>query len=334
MDGRGNSGVVGLLISLGLVVLTFAGGAKAADKGVGRYNADGPYAVATAVLTVPSPIGAFATTAYIPKDLRLHPVVIFSSGFMQSGGAYAPYARRLASWGIIAFVQDDPLVAYAPRPVFSEEASPNDNPATAEMVVKAVSYQASAWLAKIDADGTSPLRGMIDASRVGLAGHSRGAQIALLAAEASPGQVKGVFGLDPVDMSFGAPKAGAQLASIGIPVAFIGETVDKFSCAPAWFNYQALYDAAASPAVAITARDADHTMFQDPAICHFCELCAKGTANPSVVLGYSVRYLTAFFARELLGDASVGPAFEGAGAAADAQAGTHPNRCEVDRCRP
>ena len=158
-------------------------------------------------------------------------------------------------------------------------------------------------------------------ARLGLAGHSRGAQIALLAAEGSPGRVRGVFGLDPVDLSFGTPKAGAKLANIGIPVAFIGETVDRFSCAPAWFNYQALYDVAASPAVAITALDADHTMFQDPANCHFCSLCTKGTANPSTVLGYSVRYLTAFFARELLGDKSVGAAFEGAGATADGKAG-------------
>ena len=167
----------------------------------------------------------------------------------------------------------------------------------------------------------SPLHGLVDASRIGLAGHSRGAQIALLAAEGLPRRVSGVFGLDPVDFSFGAPKAGAKLANIGIPVAFIGETVDKFSCAPAWFNYQALYDAAASPAVAITALDADHTMFQDPANCNFCSLCTAGTADPSTILGYSVRYLTAFFARELLGDTSVGAAFEGAGATADVKAG-------------
>jgi hypothetical protein len=143
----------------------------------------------------------------------------------------------------------------------------------------------------------------------------------LLAAEGLPGRIRGVFGLDPVDMTFGIPKAGAKLANIGIPVAFIGETVDRFSCAPAWYNYQMLYNAAASPAVAITALDADHTMFQDPANCNFCGVCTQGTANPATVLGYSVRYLTAFFARELLGDTSVGAAFEGAGAPADVKAG-------------
>jgi hypothetical protein len=43
--------------------------------------------------------------------------------------------------------------------------------------------------------------------------------------------------------------------------------------------------------------------------------------DAEVVLAYSVRYFTAFFARELLGDAAVGAAFEGAGASEDVAAG-------------
>lgn len=313
--------MVDFRVFFSLIVLAFAPGASAGAGGAGRYDADGPYAVTTAMLTVQLPNGAFTTTAYIPTDRRPHPVVIFSSGFMQRGIAYAPYARRLASWGIIAFLQDDAALDTPAKARFPDEARPDDNPSIAEMGVNAVSHQATAWLANTNADAESPLHGMIDASRIGLAGHSRGAQIALLAAEGSRGRVRGVFGVDPVDLSFGAPKAGERLANIGIPVAFIGETVDRLSCAPAWVNYRALYDAATSPAVAITALEADHTMFQDPANCNFCNFCTKGTANPSTVLGYSVRYLTAFFARELLGDRSVGAAFEGAGAAADVKAG-------------
>ncbi len=306
------------------------GGALAEESGAGRYDRDGPYAVATASLEVPTPNGAFATTAYIPKDARTHPIVILSPGFLQRGAAYAPYARRLASWGIVALLRDDPFLVYAMSK--SNTLRPGDinriDPAAiAEMAVKAVSdvsYEVSTWLAAANADRASPLYGMIDASRIGLAGHSRGGQIALLASEDAPGRIKGVFALDPVDMSAGAPRAGPRLAKLGIPIAFIGETADsgKFSCAPAEFNYRTLYDAAASRAVAITAIGADHTMFEDPANCLFCKFfCERGSANASAVLGYSVRYLTAFFARELLGDASVGGAFEGAGAAADLKAG-------------
>jgi hypothetical protein len=53
-----------------------------------------------------------------------------------------------------------------------------------------------------------------------------------------------------------------------------------------------------------------------------CFICTPfGTAANQVVLGYSVRYLTAFFARELLGDVSVGETFDGAGAQADVASG-------------
>ena len=319
------------IVLFGMIALSFCGNATANESGVGRYHADGPYTVTTATLTVPSPNGAFVAIAYIPNDARRHPVVILSSGFMQMGVAYAPYARRLASWGIVTVLRDDPSLAEALKA--SKSGQPGDlsrmDPAAiAETTVKTVSdvsYEVSTWLPAANADANSPLHGMIDASRIGLAGHSRGAQIALLAGEEAPGRIKGVFGLDPVDSPFAASKAGAKLASIGIPVAFIGETVNsgKSSCAPAGQNYQTLYDAATSPVVAITAINADHTMFEDPANCLFCRFfCERGTANPSAVLGYSVRYLTAFFARELLGDASVGRAFEGAGVAADVAAGT------------
>ncbi len=92
-------------------------------------------------------------------------------------------------------------------------------------------------------------------------------------------------------------------------------------CAPAADNFLVLYGDAASPAVAITAVDADHTMFEDPAHCTFCTLCTAGTANAATVLATAVKYMTAFFARQLLGDATVGASFQGAGEAQDVAAG-------------
>ena len=109
----------------------------------------------------------------------------------------------------------------------------------------------AAWLPATNADPSSALSGKVDTTRVGLAGHSYRGRIALVVGEALPGIIKGVFGLDPVDMSARAP-AQPKLASIGVPIAFIGETTNRFSCAPGWYNYETLYRAAASPAVAIT----------------------------------------------------------------------------------
>jgi dienelactone hydrolase len=263
--------------------------------------------VTTSTFQVPSPNGTFTTTAYIPSATGPDPVVVLSSGFYQDGIAYAPYANRLASWGILTFLRDDPNLG---------ETTPN--------IVSDVAYTVSTWLATTNAASSSALYGKVDTSRVGLAGHSRGGQIALLAGEALTGKIQGVFGLDPVDTSSsGDPEARTTLATIGVAVAFLGETTDSASsgCAPAADNFQVLYQAAASPAVAMTVANADHTMFEDAASCTFCTLCTAGTANQSQVLAAAVRYTTAFFARQLLGDTSVGAAFAGAGAPEDAASG-------------
>jgi dienelactone hydrolase len=185
-----------------------------------------------------------------------------------------------------------------------------------------VSYIVTTWLPSQNADSTSPLFGKVNVAAIGLAGHSRGGYVSLLAAEQGVlGKLKGLFGLDPVDTT---PSATTAIATIGVPLAFIGETTDSTgtsACAPAADNYQVFYADAASPITAITAVGADHTMFEDAASCTLCTLCTAGTASQPAVLAYSVRYLTAFFARVLEGDTSVGETFDGAGAQSDIASG-------------
>jgi dienelactone hydrolase len=282
-----------------------------AATGPNAYGGDGPASVTTQSLTVTPPGGStFAVTAYVPGTPGPHPVVFFESGFFQQAAGYGPYGQRLATWGIVAILRSDPGLG-ATTPALADD----------------VAYVVSTWLPAQQADTTSPLAGLLDVARVGLAGHSRGGQITLLAAElGAHGKVKGVFGLDPVDTAVdGSVVARTAIATLGIPVAFVGETTDgtgdAMPCAPAADNYEVLYGAAAPPAVAITAVNADHTMFEDPANCFACGACTPGTADAGSVLELSVRYLTAFFARELLGDAHVGARFEGAGAASDLDAG-------------
>lgn len=271
------------------------------------YGQDGPHSVSTSTLTVTPPGGSsFTVVAYLPSGTMAGPVVVISSGLQQTGVAYAPYARRLASWGIVALTRDDP------------------GPLTqTPSVVSDLSYEVGVWLAAQNADSTSALSARLDLAKVGLAGHSRGGQVSLLAAEGDlKGKIRGVFGLDPVDSAMsGNPQARTHLATIGVPLAFLGETTDGMganACAPSADNFLALYALASSPAVAITALGADHTQFEDPANCSFCFFCGAGTAPAATVLAYSVEYLTAFFARELLDDQSVGAAL---GTSADVAAG-------------
>jgi dienelactone hydrolase len=277
---------------------------------VGPYGSDGPNTYTTSTLSVPAPNGTFSTTVYIPSAAGPMPVVILSSGLEQKGVAYAGYAERLASWGIVAFLRDDPGVLGEGSPAIASD----------------VGYEISTWLPSQNSTSSSALAGKIDTTRIGLAGHSRGGQVSILAAGGpAHGLIKGMFGLDPVDSSTdgGGGEAEGVIAGVGVPLAFIGETTDSASdsCAPAADNYEMLYGAASSPIVAITAINADHTMFEDPSNCSFCSFCTAGTANQTQVIAYAERYLMAFFARELLGDTSVGSAFAGAGASQDVAVG-------------
>jgi dienelactone hydrolase len=249
---------------------------------------------------------AFSVTAWLPSSPGPHPVVFLSAGLQQPGAAYAPYARRLASWGIVTLLRDDPGIL---------------GPSSAALVAD-LGYVVATWLPAQAQAPSGPLAGQLDPTRIGLAGHSRGGQTALFALEGSArGHARAFFGLDPVDSAQNGSESRTQLGSIGVPTVFLGETTDGDGCAPSADNYQVLYAAAAAPALLITAVGADHTMFEDPASCAFCTLCTAGSASAAAVLGYSVRYLTAFFARELLGDSRVGPLLDGAGLGSDVAAG-------------
>jgi hypothetical protein len=73
----------------------------------------------------------------------------------------------------------------------------------------------------------------------------------------------------------------------------------------------------------MTIAGAAHPQFEDVGDCSACVLVCSpaGTANSQTVLDDAIRYLTAYFARELLGDSSVGALFQGAGAPPDEASG-------------
>lgn len=301
-DGGGGGG--GNAVDAALVVADLAGPSDMATVGPPLYDVDGPETWIEVQLTATPSGKSISIDVFIPSTAGPRPVVLLSSGLQQPAAAYKPYARRLASWGIVAVLRDDPGV-------LSSSSSLADD-------IAAV----AGWLPT----AAGALAGRVDGARVGLAGHSRGGQASLLAAEgALHGKLAGFFGLDPVDATpAGGANARAQLAAIAIPTAFLGETTDGaggMACAPSDSNFAVLYAGAPSPSLQITAVGADHTQFEDPASCALCTLCQKGSADGATVLRYSVRYLTAFFARELLGDARVGAALDGAGLGADVAAG-------------
>jgi predicted dienelactone hydrolase len=272
-----------------------------------NYDSDGSDSVTTFTATVTNGARNFTEHIYLPGSAGLHPVVVLSPGLQQTAAAYQPYGQRLASWGIVMLVRDDPGALTVTPDVTAD-----------------LTYVVGTWLVMQNVDASSMLVGKIDLARVGLAGHSRGGQASLIAAEMGlKGKVKAWFGLDPVDstnLSSGT-QARTTLATIGIPTTFLGASVAS-NCSPVADDYAVLYAAAPSPAVQLVGVGAGHTQFEDPGACTACNLCSpSGTANGQVVLAYAVRYSTAFFARELSGDASVGATFAGAGVAVDVTAG-------------
>jgi pimeloyl-ACP methyl ester carboxylesterase len=279
-------------------------------EGAGPYGADGPSQVSKATASLRRPGGsAFDVEVHVPSGSGPFPTVLLLAGGQQPAAGYVPYAKRLASWGIATVLRDDPGL-------FGDQNN----------YALDVAYLLATWLPGQQTATQGPLAGKVNATKLGLAGHSRGARIGLYAAQTgAKGSIKGFFGLDPVDDR--APYGRTSIATMGVPFAFIGETFNSTGsrpCAPAESNYKVLYDLVPTPAVAITAKVADHSIFQDPDNCSFCGLCPKATDDPvarAKVLAFSVRYLTAFFARELKGDSSVGPDFAGAGAKQDIAAG-------------
>jgi len=265
----------------------------------GLYGSDGPQAYTSSVVQLSNAGRSWNEAIYVPSSAGLHPVVSLNCGTQQVNAGYAVYAQRLASYGIITLIQDDEG-ATAPTP----------------NIVDDLTYVMSSYV-------PASLAGKADLTRVGLSGHSRGGKATLLAAESTlKGKVVAWFGLDPIDVDFtGSPSALPDIGTLGIPLGFAGASVSS-NCSPADANYQVYYSACSPPAVALTIQGAGHMEFVEQSQAILAGLCTpSGTASASSVLAIAVHYTTAFFARELLGDSSVGAAFGGAGAPADVAAG-------------
>jgi hypothetical protein len=281
-------------------------GSVSSEGGAG-YGSDGPVAYTTGAFPVTSGTDSFTVNVWAPTAAGAHPVVSFSPGLQSLSTAYGPYATRLASWGFVVLMRDDPGILVSGDTVASD-----------------IAYTIETWLPVQNTTAGSILDGKVDMTRIGLAGHSRGGQATLDAAEQGlHGKVQAWVGLDPVDTAYSAGTApSTNLPSIGIPTFYIGAGVAT-NCAPTNDDYQVLYAVSPSPSIAMTVANASHVQFADLTVCTLCALACSpmGTANSQTVLDLAVRYLTAYFARELLGDASVGPLFQGAGAPADEASG-------------
>jgi len=205
--------------------------APPADPGVA-----GPFTVTKSSRT----LAGFAVDVYTPSGASPLPLVLLSPGFLLEAKSFATTGQHLASHGYAVVI-----------PTWGDNAfAPISHSTLADHV--------SALLDALLAAGATP---SIDPARVGVAGHSRGGKITILAATRDD-RIGAVFGLDPVDAvgPLGAPTPDNPsvtpelMAGLVVPFAVIGSAKGGelhlgTTCAPTADNYRAYHDAAtAAPA--------------------------------------------------------------------------------------
>jgi len=259
---------------------------------------------------------------YLPEGAGPFPVVVFHHGFQLAPDLYTSYGEHLASWGYVV------VFPAMPGGLFD---SPNHRE------LKEYLLAILDWLDDNAADQQGPLGGKADMSILGLAGHSMGGKIALLAASEDDRPL-GVFGVDPVDAAGGPmntvgpdyPSVTPELMDqITVPLGLLGETVNATcegfmcqACAPEEDNFQQYYLHAVSPVLEIEVIGANHMSFLDNPDCGMtCSACPKGTDDPETTRMLTRRYLTAFLQVVLRSENAYFHYLTGPGMEADEDAG-------------
>ncbi len=298
------------VIAMGLFLVW--GGAEAAQSEI-DYMLPGPYATAR--------IDQNLRDATRGRDLQLStlypsedgvtlapkaapcPLIVFSHGFLLRGGDYLAYAEHFASYGFIVGL-----------PTYEESLLNVDHAALADDLRWVIDLYLRASSA-----GFGPVAGAIDSARIGVAGHSLGGKISLLAAT-KDARIRAAGLLDPVDSApFGGHDESAvrfpsvtpeRMPALHIPLLLIGsefggEVVIYRACAPIEDNYQRYYEAANPPAIEITQLGAGHLQYVDRGVSELFEVvCAPGTADGRWIRRSAMAYLTAFFRQALNVDPS------------------------------
>ncbi|MFO8034303.1 MAG: hypothetical protein R6U88_03955 [Candidatus Bipolaricaulota bacterium] len=293
---RGVSPIGGVLV-LSLFIATLPSVTQGSD-----YSQPGPWEVELREesLTVPGERRPLKIILALPvkADAGAAPLVVFSHGFLLEGSDYQSYGLHLASNGLAVAL-----------PTYRMTLLDADHGRLAVQLQLVVDHLAR------EADGGS-LSGLVDASRLGLAGHSLGGKLSFMVATQSASPVA-VAGIDPVDG--GGPGGGdddrfpavvpGRMAELRVPILLIGAELGgevRFgqACAPEDRNYQRFFEAASGNAIEITQLDAGHMQYLDDPGCGFaCLVCVQGSAPSEEIRLSAHAYLTAFFVGHLEGRA-------------------------------
>lgn len=224
------------------------------------------------------------------------PLIVFNHGFLLSAEGYRSYGEHLASHGFAVALPTFPMTFFNVHHV-----------RLAEDVRFVIDYCVAAT-ANVD----HPLFGVIDASRIGVSGHSLGGKLSLLEAITDV-RIDAAAVLDPVDVGNPIfndlrryPSVAPELMpELKIPLLIVGaelgsEMVTFSPCAPEDENYQRYFEAANPPATEVTQLDVGHAQYVDEGVEGAASTCAVGDVPDAWVRSSTAAYITAFFLANLL----------------------------------
>jgi dienelactone hydrolase len=220
------------------------------------------------------------------------PLVVVSSGYQLARTQYAMFCQHLATWGLVCITHD--------------YAASGNHQAKAREVSAIIDWALSP---------SSGLASRVQATAIGVAGHSLGGKVSINAAILDA-RIGAVVGWDPVDALPPVGNDGSMsvtpemMGNLHAPLAVIGETADS-SCAPTADNYQQFFMAAceATATLEVTVAMADHMDFiGDRASCGLaCLVCQNGQTADATVHTIQKRVTAAWFLRHLRGDVTMDP---------------------------
>lgn len=224
-----------------------------------------PGGLAVEVINVPNTTAPVSLDIYTPTEPARYPVIILHHGFGGSIKAYETIAEHLSSHGFVVILPQMYGPGFQNAPTAEEEA------ASAIPVID--------WVERYIHDFVSV---NADTRRLGLAGHSRGGQVAYRIALLIEKRVKALAGIDPVDateMSNDDPIITAPL-TFDIPTYILGAGLGPIPveggefdipCAPAESGYNHFFENNPSPSWLVVATTHGHAdMIDEEDYVDFC----------------------------------------------------------------
>jgi chlorophyllase len=260
---------------------------------------DGPYEIRQLSVNVEDTARgrAFEIVLFYPASGGNYPLILFNHGFMLRADAYRSYGEHLASHG---FVVGLPSLVMDLLSIDHKELALDIQFAT-DYCVEASRHTGN------------PLFSLINEEMIGLAGHSLGGKLSLLAA-AQDSRICAAALLDPVDSGnplvtdpIRYPSVTPELMpDIHIPLLILGsglgaEVAFFSACAPEEENYQRFFEAANPPALEITQLGVGHSQYIDQKNDLVSFVCASGDVPDAWVRESTSSYITAFFLGMLSG---------------------------------